>query len=449
MKILCVGLIDSVSVITKQCIHHLEETWVNNCDDFFKIVEAGELHFDLSVVGSEIPDLRVEEIAQTLRGLLQNSPLLFCDDRRERGYDRQTFIKNGFTEAFLLPADLRAFKESLQEIAVQFEKQPVYRPVKLLDIKEDETLGFDTYLFLPVNKKYVRLSGAGGVMDKKRLQKLKSHTVNSVHIPLQQMQSFYSYSAKQLQKLSSSQGGLSETERKERVETAVRELMSGIFSTKDGSGFDDGKHMLEDAGEIIKSFLSQSQESDIYKKVLSAIGDAAGSYSHLSSVSTFAALFSMGTGIGKPEDMAMAGLFHDLGLSLVPASIQEKDPSLWIDEERKVFMAHPEYSLNLIKSRKIIFPQSIQNLILQHHERLDGSGYPQGLSGHKLSRESQLLGIADEFDELTCIQIGKAQMSPQKALQSLGSKKLFDSAILNQLLELFLGSEGDMQTRVA
>lgn len=234
-----------------------------------------------------------------------------------------------------------------------------------------------------------------------------------------------------------SETSMSETEKREKLENSVRSLMSGIFSTKNASGFDDGKKMLEDAGGIVKSFLSQSKESEIYSKVLSAIGDGASSYSHLSNVSTFAALFSLGTGIGKPEDLALAGLFHDLGLSVLLPHVSETPPDDWSEEDRAAYKTHPEQSLNLIKTRKIVLPQNTQHMILHHHERLDGTGFPKGLPGSKISQETQLLSIADEFDELTCSQVGKIQLKPREALAHIKNQCGFNPELVSRILRLF------------
>lgn len=159
--------------------------------------------------------------------------------------------------------------------------------------------------------------------------------------------------------------------------------------------------------------------------------------SHLSNTSTYAALFSMATGVGRPEELAMAALFHDLGLSIVPSSIQEKSVSEWTDKERDIYQSHPEYSINLVKNRKVVLSQSIQTMILQHHERVDGSGYPSGLTEPKLKLESQLLAIADEFDELTCFGLGRQALSPQDALAQISSGRKFNLNLLAKLNQVF------------
>ncbi len=247
------------------------------------------------------------------------------------------------------------------------------------------------------------------------------------------MDKFYDYTAERLKTLGDADSGLSETEQRERLQSAVRNLMGGIFSSGGDVGFSDGKKMLDDTNQIIRSYVTKKSTGGLYEQLLHNIDSMAGSYSHLSSVSTFAALFSMATGIGEPEELALAGMFHDIGLSMVPFEIQEKSPEQWTSEEAAIYQRHPEHSVNLIKDKKLSVSEKIQTIILQHHERANSKGYPLGITEPKLRPEAQILAIADEFDELTQIETGKAAMSPDQALQKIKESGAFNVDILEKL----------------
>lgn len=439
IKLLLIGVSQQVADLTIKFISPSEVKRICEADQFIEFLDDPQAHtFHIAIAGPLISDLETVEIAQSLRGILKDAKILFCHETREYGFNHKDFVKNGFTDAFLLPFEINEFRSALESFLVKLRELAVYRSVRVVDIQEEAVLDFDLYLLLPANKKYLHYSNAGQSIKSSRLQKLKSHSVGSIFIPLDQMSKFYNYSAARLLTLNRKENGLAETERRDRLQLAVRDLMVSIFTTEQKSDFDEGKQMLTDATEIIRAFLLQSDCRDLYSQIQKIVGDISNSYAHLTNVSTFAALFSMASGIGKPEELALAGLFHDLGLSIIPSSIQEKPTEKWTEKEREIYERHPEYSINLVKDRKIVLPQNIQTMILQHHERIDGKGYPSALTEPKLKQESQLLGIADEFDKFTCFEMGRRALPPEKALSQIAASGKFNSAITDKLCQLFI-----------
>jgi HD-GYP domain-containing protein (c-di-GMP phosphodiesterase class II) len=410
---------------------------ISSSDDFASFLDDPEAsQFDIAIGGSAIQDVSIQEIAQTIRGVLVDAPIFYCSQSGGSEYNRTNFIKNGFTDAFLLPIDTCTLHKKIEEVICKIRNTPSYRSIKIVDLQPDVALGFDLYILLPQNKKYVCLSKGDDSIDAQRIDRLNAHQSRSAFVPLQQMQNFYDYSARKLKDLSSPSGKWSETERRERLQSAVRDLVSGIFTTGNSS-FEESKQTMAEAGKIIETFVTQTEGGDWYSKVLKTLGDGADSYSHLSNISTFAALFSMATGIGKPEDLAIAGLFHDIGLSLVPWEIHQKPPEAWSPEEKKAHEKHPELTIQILKQRKLIISKEVETIILQHHERFPGTGYPLGLNGVRLKREAQILGIADEFDYLTRLEQGRPQVPPDSALKIIKSQNSFDPEIISKLFGLF------------
>jgi putative nucleotidyltransferase with HDIG domain len=299
---------------------------------------------------------------------------------------------------------------------------------------------------MPLNKKYVTFSHGGDQLSEDRAEKLAQHKITSVFVPQDQMQKFYEYTAARLKDLSTNQK-MSETERRDKLQGAVRDLISGIFNGETVSA-GSGKQVIEDCQKIVSTFILSSTKSDWYSKILSITSDTSNTYSHAANTSTFASLFSIALGIGNPEELALAGLLHDIGMAKVPIEIQNKRPEEWTPEEKAIYEKHPEHTIDIIKERKLIVSENVHKMILQHHEKFSGTGFPKQLSGKKILIEAQILSLADIFDELTAIIEGKAQISPADAFKSMKmtaasdpGNQAVDPDLLAKVGNLFLSEE--------
>lgn len=397
----------------------------------------------LVICGPPQAEIPAGELAQGLRMTYTEQPIfLICEHRS--GYDRKLFKKNGFTDAFLMPMDRAiAQTEILSALSNASKGQVrVFRPVQIVDIQPGDKLEFETRMFMPVNRKYVRVGAAGEELDGGLMSRLKTKHSGALFVPQDQMGAFYDYSAKRLKDLSK-EGSISATERKERLSKAVRDLIGGIFDDQ-AATFESGHAFVADCGEIVKRFVISGAENDWYERVTQVMGEKGDTYSHSGNVSTYAALFSMGTGIGVPEDMALAGMLHDIGLSLLPADIQLKEVEDLTRDEFELYKNHPDQSVNLIKEKKIIATEITLKAIAQHHELYNGQGYPRQLYGDRICKEAQILALADRFDYMTRSQPGKPTKKPREALEQLKALQLADPSkihynpeILKKLIALF------------
>lgn len=111
----------------------------------------------------------------------------------------------------------------------------------------------------------------------------------------------------------------------------------------------------------------------------------------------------IGQGAGTRADelpwLALAGSLHDIGMVIVPARILNK-PSALTSEERDLVRMHPDKGFRLLQG---LGPEHerLANVVLQHHEREDGSGYPRGLSGDEIHEWAKIIGLADIYEALT------------------------------------------------
>ena len=107
---------------------------------------------------------------------------------------------------------------------------------------------------------------------------------------------------------------------------------------------------------------------------------------------------------------------HDIGKVLVPREILTKPTSL-AAEEREVIRTHPQRGLELLGATRL--PWDVAPIIRWHHERHDGSGYPDHLCGSEIPLEAQIIGIVDAFDALTSTRSYRPAVTPAQAIAAL------------------------------
>ena len=117
---------------------------------------------------------------------------------------------------------------------------------------------------------------------------------------------------------------------------------------------------------------------------------------------------------GRLRALAMGGLLHDMGKLSVPARILKKPGSL-DDEEFAVVKRHPEWGIKLLRELGG-FASSVLELVHNHHERLDGKGYPRGLAGCDLALDTRILTVCDVYDALVSPRVYRAAWSHEDAI---------------------------------
>ena len=134
------------------------------------------------------------------------------------------------------------------------------------------------------------------------------------------------------------------------------------------------------------------------------------------------------------QDLSYAGFLHDLGKIKIPDEILHK-PGRLTDSEMNVMKGHVKYGVDYLKETDIALP--LIQAISEHHERLDGLGYPAGTKGNDISQAGRMLAIADMYDALTADRVYKAGMSSQKAFSILMSDApdRLDKSLVQQFIK--------------
>ena len=145
------------------------------------------------------------------------------------------------------------------------------------------------------------------------------------------------------------------------------------------------------------------------------------------------------------EGIRMAGNIHDIGKISVPAEILSKPGSL-TDIQFALVKAHPKTGYEILKG--IEFPWDIARIVLQHHERIDGSGYPQGLIGDDILLEAKILAVADVVEAMSSHRPYRPALGVGKALDELSSKKgkLYDPRVVDAFEKALKAGDVELET---
>ncbi len=161
---------------------------------------------------------------------------------------------------------------------------------------------------------------------------------------------------------------------------------------------------------------------------------------HCLNVCILAIAFARQLGYSDSElhDIGMCGLLHDVGKMKVPLEILNK-PARLTDEEMKIMQCHTTYGRNLLMSAGSGAAQAV-DVAWNHHEQMDGKGYPRGLADSKIGRYARIIAIVDAFDAMTAHRVYKPAFSATKALKIIFHERgtHFDK----ELTEVFLKTVG-------
>lgn len=227
-----------------------------------------------------------------------------------------------------------------------------------------------------------------------------------------------------------------------RVE-AMNVITEGL---DDIAGLNPHKSKLE---QMAKSGRAVRSMQKIYKDILSSLTENKVAlnllattkvyenhvFTHSLNVSLYACQLAIENGLPLKniEEIGLGAMLHDLGKIYIPKEILNK-PGKLTDEEFEQMKSHCELGFEQLKKIHEI-PLPVAHCALQHHERLDGTGYPRGLQSSEIHKYAKILSVADVFDAVTSHREYRAAMLPHQALEILygGSGTQFDS----QQIQLF------------
>lgn len=168
---------------------------------------------------------------------------------------------------------------------------------------------------------------------------------------------------------------------------------------------------------IMENTLKNNNILSTFRKINRELGEY--TYKHCINVGILSSMLGKWLGYSEEEikELGMAGFFHDIGKSKVSPDIINKKGSL-NSAEFEIIKLHPTYGHEILKNSKNISP-NIMLGVYQHHERMDGSGYPNNTPGDKIHPYAKIIAVADVYDAMSSNRVYKDAESPFKVYDFL------------------------------
>ncbi len=192
----------------------------------------------------------------------------------------------------------------------------------------------------------------------------------------------------------------------------------------------------EIAGELAEVFLS---EQNTYIHLMGENVTDENAYFHSLNVTVLSLILARAVGIDNAEvmrDIAQGAVLHDVGKAALPSKILLKDEEL-NRAETSLLQMHPGYGIKLMQPVEAL-PGRVKQIILFHHEMVDGSGYPNGIKADTLEQAVRLVAIANAYDCLCNQRVVKRSRTPSEALSYMYKHELakYDKAALSAFIKV-------------
>lgn len=276
-------------------------------------------------------------------------------------------------------------------------------------------------------------------VTREHIQVLRAFNVNKVPIVLENV---FGRTEEEINKLNEDKATIIENKDEPAIQTSFIKLYDHAVKTfyKEFTAWEAG--MKVDVGKLRSIIMPLVESAMADKKIFSHLNS-------FSSVDNYVAHHSIAVGIisgaiaqkmGHPSGMikqiATAGLLADVGMSKVDVKIREKKSYL-TEADFSEIKKHTIYSLQMIQESPLL-KSELKFAIFQHHERLDGSGYPKGEKLDNISVYSQIIAVADVYHAMTSERIYRAKSSPFKVLEMIREEEFgkYNIEVVHALISL-------------
>lgn len=317
-----------------------------------------------------------------------------------------------------------------EEVEVKDEK---FTSVKIDEFYSTQPVLFDVFIKLKSDR-YIKILHAGDSFSPHRLDKYKTEKkVDKLFFQKKDLSKFIKFNNYLAGKMIDNDHVQSVTKVKMIKNVAEKFMEQSFTEGLKPQIIDQGRDICENVFKLV------DKQKDLYKVLRSFQEFDPSAYSHAFIVTLFT------TSIIKQfdwqskvtiETSAFACLFHDIGKMKLPPNILNMRPEAMSDDEKLEYYKHPEYGVQMVEGNNMI-NNSIKQIILQHHENYDGTGFPEHKRGSKILTLANIVHLADEFAHIIVDQ----ELKPLEALKVLLGQRekliWFNSTIVENLIKVF------------
>lgn len=217
------------------------------------------------------------------------------------------------------------------------------------------------------------------------------------------------------------------------VQTVFEDVMDPETIRTESAIPEDNIDLVKKVVDSLMDTLSSSEE--LLYRVSEVIGVDDYTYRHSVNVTILTILTAKAMGYTEPEirQIALGALLHDIGKALVPAELLKKTDKLTAEEVIEM-KKHPALGYELVKNMTSL-PNSVKDIIHMHHEKIDGSGYPRGISGLDIPKHVRLVTVCDMYDAMTTSRVYRKKMPLHTALEILMNDAVYkiDQEVYRQM----------------
>lgn len=314
--------------------------------------------------------------------------------------------------------------------AIKTRTEQKYLPIYLDSLRVDSILDFD--LFLKVNNELVLYRAPNLAFTERTRQKLLDNRVERLYVPFENKDKYQRYIEANLDKILTDRTIHEEKKAAILYDTSTNLVKDVLNNPTLGENIHRSQALVANTVDhILKG-------RDAFLNLLKITSFDYYTYTHSVNVCTFSIALAQQMGIKDEQfmhELGVGALLHDIGKSRISERILNKRSAL-TPIEFEIMKKHPKWGVDLLTETSIV-SETIYYPVLQHHERGDRRGYPDGLSLDEVHIYSKIVAIADSFDAMTTQRVYQKAMETFPALRIMfGLKGAYDEQLLRIFVEL-------------
>lgn len=276
------------------------------------------------------------------------------------------------------------------------EGESRYLPVRLSSLRNDSITNFDIYVQLSPTEPLVLYRERNVPFSEEARQRLVDNHIDQVYITTKQRQAYAHYIEQHLPEILQDEG-ITVEEKSKILYTSAYGVVEDLMVTSDVGG------CVERAKEVVKHTVSGILADQVqFAHLLEVISFDYHIYTHCVNVTAYSMALAQRAGYGDAatlRELANGALLHDVGKSKIDPAILNSSDKLTLDQW-EVMERHPTYGYELLRDTNSLGEVAL-DVVLHHHEKMHGGGYPDNLEGAMISPFVRIVTICDIFDALT------------------------------------------------